>query len=877
MQLLERDEPLSYLHGALRGAASGNGLLVLVGGEAGIGKTSLVERFAREARATARVATGSCDSLAMPGPLGPFFEMAVDLGPEFERLLAEAPPRDQLFRALVASLSRADGVTVLIIEDSHWIDEASLDLIRYLGRRVGNLPLLVVVTYRDDELGPYHPLRRMLGDLATAPSVQRIALQPLSRAAVAALAAGSSFDPEELYERTEGNPFFVTEVLEAGTDEVPATVRDAVLACASRLSREGRAVLDAAAAIGLMIDSDLLQTVIGGPVEDAVEECLDLGLLRSAGSMIAFRHAIVRLAILESVSPPRYRALHQRILATLQQHPTLQHDLARIAHHAEEAGDHEAVLSFAPRAAREAATFGAHREAAAQYARSLRFAADLSLEERAALLEGRFFECYLTGDMDEAIAACQQAVVCWREAGDRLKQGNTTRWLSRLYWFAGRTPEANQHALEALELLEPLPPGPELAMAYSNLSQLHMLASNVASSIVWGERAIDLARELGEIATLVHALTNVGSAQLLAEDERGRAALEDGLRLAREAGLEDDISRALVNLSWSMMVKARLALAEEYLAAGLAHTSERDLLAMERYLRAIRANILFARGDWDAAWKEAEAVAWHPSATALARIVALTALSRIASCRGEDAAESLDEALTLAERTGEIQRLGPVLAARAEAAWLAGDLERTAREAAPGYEAALRYDDRWLAGEFALWLHRASRSPRFDPETLAPPYALEIAGEWAAAVSDWEARGYPLLAARAMAAAGDESAVRAALETFHRLGARPDAARAAARLRAMGVRVIPRGPRPATRKNPAKLTAREIEVLALIAAGHSNRDIAGQLFLSPKTVDHHVTAILTKLDVATRTEAADRAQALGLLPSTENRESIVPR
>ena len=239
MDLLDRAADLEALRRHLKHAEAAAGRLLFVGGEAGIGKTSLVRRFAEEVRPPARLRRGSCASLSTPSPLGPIFEAAPALGPEVQRCLAEGAPRDHLFRAVAAALG--DGPpTVWIGEDAHWTDEATLDLLRFLGRRLDGRRVLVVVTFRDDELGPTHPLRRVLGDLATEPAVHRLTLRPLSQEAVRALAAGSPIDPVELHRRANGNPLFVTEVLAANGQEVPPTVRDAVLARAARLSAEGR-------------------------------------------------------------------------------------------------------------------------------------------------------------------------------------------------------------------------------------------------------------------------------------------------------------------------------------------------------------------------------------------------------------------------------------------------------------------------------------------------------------------------------------------------------------------------------------------------------------------------------------------------------------
>src|SRR5688572_10589865 len=235
--LLEREGTLDELARLLAAAAGGRGSLLLLGGEAGVGKSVLVRRFAELAAERARVLVGACDPLSTPRPLGPVADVADGLGGRVGRLL-RGGERSELFRALLDELA-GPAATLLVVEDAHWADEATLDLLRFLGRRVGATAALVVVTYRDDEVGRDHPLRVALGDLATAPAIRRLAVAPLSVAAVARLAAGSGLNPAELHRQSGGNPFFVTEVLAAGGG-IPATVRDAVLARAARLSGDAR-------------------------------------------------------------------------------------------------------------------------------------------------------------------------------------------------------------------------------------------------------------------------------------------------------------------------------------------------------------------------------------------------------------------------------------------------------------------------------------------------------------------------------------------------------------------------------------------------------------------------------------------------------------
>lgn len=878
MDLLERERHFEALDGWLREAAAGQGRLVLVGGEAGVGKSALVAAFrqAVAARGRGRVLHGACDALSTPRPLGPLQDIALETGGALDALLAQDAPRDRLFRAFLAELSGGLTPTLVVIEDAHWADEATLDLLRFLGRRLEAVRAVLIVTYRDDEVGANHPLRLVLGDLATTKALRRLSLAPLSPDGIRALAAGSRVDPSVLYRLTGGNPFFATEVLAgetAASTGIPPTIRDAVLARASRLTPAGREALDAAAVIGSPVGDDLLYEVVA-PDAATIDACLAGGMLVTAGDRgFTFRHELARVAIHDAIPPARRRELHARVLAALQTAPAAESDLARLAHHAEAAGDKEAVLRFAPAAGRRAAALHAHREAAAQFARALRFGHDLPPLERVELLAAYSYECYLNGSMAEAVAFRREVLQIWREAGDRLREGDELRWQSRFAWMAGCGDEAVAAAEEALAILEELPPGRELAMALSNRAQLHMLAAETAATITWGERAIALAQTLNETEILVHALGSVGTARLRGGDERGREELERSLALARAAGLEEHVARALINLSFCAIYGRDLPRAERYCADGIAYTTDHDLDTWRLYVLGGRGYLRMLRGDWTAATEDALAVLAVPTASPVSRITALVPLGLVRARRGDPGAgAALDEALSLAEPTGELQRLGPVRTARAEAAWLADDHERAAAEARAVLELALGSGSPWDLGEILLWLHRADPSEARDrapePSALPAPYRPALAGDWAGAAAAWEELGCPYDAALALLD-GDEAALRRALAIFERLGARPAAAIATRRLRELGARAIPRGPHGRTRANPANLTGRELEILPLLAAGLRNAEIADRLFLSSKTVGHHVGHILAKLGVHSRGDVAAAADRLGLVLTHE--------
>ena len=581
---------------------------------------------------------------------------------------------------------------------------------------------------------------------------------------------------------------------------------------------------------------------------------------------VAFRHELARQAIESTPSPLRQQTLHRQVLRAMLDHAENASQTARLVHHALGAHDGTLVARFAPLAAKQAAAQGAHREAAAHYATALQVANQLPLERQAELLEGRAYECYLTSQMEEAVQARQAALRIWRKLDRSDQVGHTLRWLSRLSWFLGKSGEAEQYAAEAVQLLETLPPDARLAMAYSNRAQLAMLADNTAEAVRWGERAIALAESLGDAETLVHALNNVGTALLTAQDEQGRAHLERSLQLALERGWEEHVARAYTNLACCAVMTRDYPLAERFLQEGLAYCAEHDLDSWATYMGAWQARAKFEQGSWDDAAQEATRVLERYRLPAAAKIPALVVLGWVRLRRGDPgSAVLLDEARTLALATGELQRIVPVAAARAEAAWLRGNQEQCLTKACVGYDLALTHTYPWKLGELSLWMWRAGGLTSV-PGPIAEPFARQIAGDWQGAAALWAQIGCPYEQALALAD-GDAEGMRNALALFERLGAQPVMALVRRRLRQQGVGGIPRGPRPSTRTNQAGRQTRQLEVLRLIAEGLSNAEIAGRLFTSPKTVEHHVSAVLTKLGAHSRAKAISAAHHLELIPT----------
>ena len=804
--LLERAEQLAALTASLDAVnAEGTGRLVLVGGEAGVGKTVLLQAFCEGVRPPARTLWGACDGLLTPGPLGPLFDLAEVTGGELAELVSREARPHEVTAALVRELA-GSRATVVVVEDLHWADEATLDVLRLLARKVEAVPALVIASYRDDALDRAHPLTLVLGELATARAVTRLAVPPLSADAVGALAEPHAIDREELFRQTNGNPFFVTEVLAAGTAEIPPTVRDAVLARVARLSQPATRLLEAVAIATPRAEVWFLEALAPADL-DHLDECLASGMVVSHHDGVAFRHELARLAVDDTLPPHRRVALHRDAVAALEATPGRAADPARIAHHAELAGDGAAVLRFAPAAAGRAAALGAHREAAAQYARALRYAELLPAATQADLLEREAYEGYLTGDLDAAIAVQEQALAQRRALDDRLREGDCLRSLSRLYRFLGRTREAAQIGHAAVDTLEALPPGRELALAYINLGHLYAVAEDVDEATAWNTRALALAEQVGDPQVISYLLTNKGAVEILVDAEQAPAQLEQSLQLALDAKAEEEAGRAYLSLVWWPLRRRRYDLVDRYLDEGVEYCTEHGLDVWRLFFVPCRARRELDRGRWSEAADWAELAVRDRRTWPVPRVFALTVLGLVRARRGDpEVWPLLDEARALAQPSGELQRIGPAASARAEAAWLAGRNEAVADETEAALELALHRRAAWVVGDLVCWRRRAGISEAL-PGAVAAPYAAELAGDWERAAQIWDGLGCPYEAALARAGADDGDTLHHAYQALQRLGAKPAEAVVARRLRDRGVRGLPRGPRASDAGEPRRADA----------------------------------------------------------------------
>ncbi|HEX3689935.1 MAG TPA: LuxR C-terminal-related transcriptional regulator [Solirubrobacteraceae bacterium] len=869
--LLERGAYVDALVDLLDEARStSRGRLAVIAGEAGVGKTALLRGFCEGHASGTRVLWAGCEPLRTARPLGPFLDVAEAVGGEFHELVTGAAEPHDVALALLRTV-RGRRVTVLVVEDVNWADEATLDVLTLLAPRVGSVPALVLVSYRDDERGASAQLRTLLAEVGGGPGRLRVA--PLSQGAVTELAAPHGVDGPELFRRTGGNPFFVAEALAAPGEHLPETVRDAVLARSARLPEAARALLGAVAVVPGQVDVRLLEE-LAGELVDHLQTCLDSGILDASGPQVRFRHELARLTIEESMSPARRVALHRRALVALVERGA---DLARLVHHAEAAGDGEAVLRWAPAAAERAASSGAHREAAEHYALALDYGGRLPLGERAALLHRRVQECWMTDQFEAARAAQRELLDCQRRRGDRAGEGDALRMLARLLAFASEHEESERLARAAVEVLEPLPARRELAMAYGGVAEERWIYHDLEGARLWGGRCIELATHLDDAEALVYGLQSIGAAELQTGLQEGELKLERALALARDSRLHDGVGR-----TYAVLVRCDLRLrhfdtALERVTAGLAYCEERGLETWRMYMYASGSRAQASLGRWDEATASAALALRDPLGAPSARVWALAALGLVRARRGDpDAAAALHEAQAVVEGTGQLEWTVLVAGARAELAWLAGDPAAVAAVTDAALALALECAEPWSIAELGFWRWKAGL--RDDLPAVSgsaagadtgdgaggEPYRLAMSGDWAAAAERWRALGCPYEAALALAGADDEEALRRAHDELAALGAGPATAIVARSLRERGARGVPRGPRPRTRANPAGLTARELEVLALLGEGLRNAEIAQRLVVSEKTASHHTSAVLRKLGVRSRAEAAAAAARMGM-------------
>ena len=857
--LLERQAELDLLGASCTRATAGHGATALVVGEAGIGKTSLVKGFLATLPTGSRALVGACEDLLAPRALGALRDAVRSTpGPLLEAVTSDAD-LETVFVSAAEELASRSRPTVLVVEDAHWADGATLDVLRYLGRRVHDLPALIIVTYRDDALGWDHPLRSLLGGLAGAEAI-RLPLQCLSADAVGQLAAARDVDGDALFRLTDGNPFFVTEALASPTAAVPPTVVDAVMARVGALGPQAYTTLSQIAVVPAGLRLPLLR-VLGGDAA-AVAAAEQAGVLEVRGDIVGFRHELARRAVVQSLPGTQRIALNAAVVRALVAGGD--DEPFRVLHHAAEAGDDETVVRYGLVAARAASRVGAHRQAASAYQQVLARGSRLDPAQRARVAEAYAWSLSNSNQPAAAARAAAQAVTEWERAGDDQRLVPALVTLSRQEWLTERPEAARASALRAVALASTHPGGYREALARLNLGGLLVVLDEEQDGVEQLRTALAACERLDERGLAALAHNYLGSAALQLGDVGGQVELEQSLEMARAAGRHDHAMRAYYNLVEGLWRLGRYEEAATWMDRAVAYSQDREFPVHAYMLTARRYRLLAMRGAWDEALAGLRDLVDGRGDPGMIGRETLPILARLLVRTGNPGATvTLRLAAEHSVRAGALEWVVPTGLAHLEQAWLTGSPEIADPHAASLWDRTDRPGMLVQRAEVMRYLRRLGRPT--EPVDGGPEgFTAGLAGDWSAAADAWGRDGDPYERALELAESGEVDPTLEALDVLDSLGAAPAAKLVRLRLRALGVTRMPRRPLASTRANPAGLTDRQVEILRLVGSGLSNAEIASRLVVSTRTVDHHVSAILQKLGARTRREASRRIASLGL-------------
>ena len=607
-RLLEREGEMAVLAGRYQQAVDGRGGVVLLSGEAGMGKTSLVEHFAVYLRdgpvPPSAFLVGRCDDLQTPIPLGAVHDLAMFAPDPARTAVLEAREPATAVAVLVDSARAARSPVVLVVEDVHWADDATLDAIRRLWRSLEQVSALLVVTYRDEDLGYRHPARRLLGSIV-GPGVVRLRLAPLTESAVRSLAAGTAVDAAELTRVSGGNPFFVTEVLGAPGGEVPPTVRDAVLGRLAALSAAAQAVVAALSVVPSRCErwlAEALVAVVADTSTAGLAEAERAGVLQGDSEAVWFRHELARRAV-EAAQTAAERVQHHRaVLRELVDHAP---DPARLVHHAAQAGDRDTLRRHAATAAAQAVSAGSHRQASAHFALLLQDADRLDPHQVAECRAGWAYSLYVINELGAATQVAEAAVLSWEQVGDLRGLGSALITFSMAaFWTRGPTAAAAA-AERAVAVFDQLDDAAGLARSYtvlarahSNLATLGGVAEPCPAGLHHARCAVQLADRVQRDDLRSTALMYRGSSRLALGDPGGDGDLIEALHLAEADPRAEFYMRACVQAAGSAHRDGRTEVALQYVELGLRRGHDAEFFAGEYRLQLTRASALATAGRW---------------------------------------------------------------------------------------------------------------------------------------------------------------------------------------------------------------------------------------------------------------------------------------
>ena len=864
MALIERDGFMASLQQHFEDISDGEGHCVFISGEAGIGKTALVKAFCKKQSGECSIYQGACDALFTPRPLAPLYDILWQVNKERWPTSPSNEERSALFADFFQELSAKKEKLLIVFEDIHWADEGTLDFIRFFARRIYQLPCLFILTYRDNEIHSMHPLRNVLGQLPPD-SFTKLVVTPLSKQAVVEMATHKGYSGEDVYSISGGNPFYVNEILASYSPGVPDNIKDSIL---SVYERQKEGTKNAWQIWSIMPEGLEVDRVakIKSALGKAIDHCFAISVIIVQNGKVVFKHELYRRTIEESLTPFKRMELNKMMLELFLDSFEEKGEIERILHYAKNANEKKLVVKYAPEAAQKAALIGAHMEASKLYLMAIEYFEGNDTKQLTSFYKAYAYECYLSNQIQEAINFTEKVLNNSGENSEIEKTGDSLRFLSRLWWFNGNRMNAEKFAGQAIEFLKDQPATITKAMAFSNMSQLKMLSDEPAECMVWGEKAIAMAKELDNEEGLCHALNNVGSAQMfiLSSEQKGIAMLQQSLEIALRNCYYEHAARAYTNLASGLVKIKNYAFAKKIFDDGIHYCEEGDLNSWSFYMLSWKARLNLETGDWEEAYSIADNLLKNENQPAIIKITALIVVAKIIMRKGDkDVLALLLEAKTRSFKTMELQRVIPSMAALLEYEWLTGktiidqdDIEQTAvlmQQTGIDLE----------KNEFAFWMKKAGRHFVSGNE-IGEAYDTSSAAKALIAASFWEKTGC-LYEQALVLFEGKEDDKRKALKIIQDLDANAVYEKMKQEMRNSGIKNIPRGIRKSTRSNAAFLTYREMDVLRLLKEDMQNKEIAAQLYISVKTVDHHISNILFKLNASSRSKAVSVAIGAGIL------------
>ena len=863
MALIEREGLLASLQKHFEDISDGEGHCVFINGEAGIGKTALVKAFCKKQSDESSIYQGACDALFTPRPLAPLYDILWQVSKKRWPASPLSEERSALFADFFQELSAKKGKLLIVFEDIHWADEGTLDFIRFFARRIYQLPCLFILTYRDNEIHSMHPLRNVLGQLPPD-SFTKLVVTPLSKQAVVEMATHKSYSGEDVYSISGGNPFYVNEILASYSPGVPDNIKDSILSVFERQKEGTKNAWQIWSVMPEGLEVDRLAKIKASG--ESIDHCFAISVLIVENGKVVFKHELYRRTIEESLTPFRRMELNKMMLELFLDSFEEKGEIERILHYAKNANEKKLVVKYAPEAAAKASSIGAHKEASKLYLTAIEYFEGNDINQLAKFYKAYAYECYLSNQIQEAINFTEKVLNNSRENSEIEKTGDSLLFLSRLWWFNGNRMNAENFAGQAIELLKDQPASITKAMVFSNMSQLKMLSNEPAECMLWGEKAIAMAKELDNEDILCHALNNVGSVQMFihSSEQNGIAMLQQSLEIALKNSYHEHAARAYTNLASGLVKIKSYAFASKTLDDGIHYCEERDLNSWTFYMLSWKARLNLETGHWEEACSIADNLLKNENQPAIIKITALIVVAKIIMRKEDkDVLALLLEAKTRSFKTMELQRVIPSMVALLEYEWLTGktiieqdDIEQTTvliKQTGTDLE----------KNEFAFWMKKAGRHFVGGKE-IAEAYDTYSVAKALKAASFWEKTGC-LYEQALVLFEGKEDDKRKAIKIVQDLGAIAVYEKMKREMRNSGIKNIPRGIRKSTRSNAALLTYREMDVLRLIKEDLQNKEIAAQLYISAKTVDHHISSILFKLDASSRSKAVSEAIRAGIL------------